>query len=108
MTLQLAYLVDSAQARIAVLDVTPTGDHYSGTICLDATPPPLRSLFEEFEERVEGQMFNLADESEEIIGALPLRVVFANGTEAYLQDLQVFPSTKRVSFKVRQASAAAK
>src|SRR3954471_6130778 len=108
MTAQPTYLVDQSSARIAVLNVTLTGDLYSGTICLDATPPQLQRLFEEFEEIVEGQMFSLADQIEEKIGAIPLRVVFANGMEAYVEDLQVYPSTKRVSFKLRQASAAAR
>jgi hypothetical protein len=52
-------------------------------------------------------MFSLADEIEEKIGAIPLRVVFPNGLTAYVDDLQVYPNTKRVSFKVRQTSASA-
>ncbi len=96
------YLVDESSARIAALDVKPSGDLYRGTICLDATPPQLKHLFEEFEENVEGQMFCLADEVEEKIAVMPLRVVFANGVAEYIEDLQVFPSTKRVSFKIRR------
>jgi hypothetical protein len=106
MTAQPSYLVDQSSTRIAVLHVTLIGDLYRGTICLDATPPQLKHLFEEFEENVEGQMFSLADEIEEKIGVIPLRVVFPNGMEAYVEDLQVYPSTKRVSFKIRQASTA--
>lgn len=102
------YLVDQSATKIAVLHVALVGDLYRGTICLDATPAPLKHLFEEFEENVEGQMFNLVDEIEEQIGMIPLRIVFANGTEASIEDLQVYPSTKRVSFKIRQASTAAK
>jgi hypothetical protein len=108
MTDQPMYLVDQSSKRVAVLHVAPTGDRYRGTIWLDATPAQLKHLFEEFEENVEGQMFSLADEVEEQIGMIPLRVVFANGTEAYVEDLQVYPSTQRVSFKIRQASPAAK
>ncbi len=108
MTDQPMYLVDQSSNRIAVLQVARDGDRYRGTICLDATPAPLKLLFEEFEENVEGQMFNLADEVEEQIRMLSLRVVFANGMEAHVEDLQIYPSTKRVSFKVRQASPAAR
>ena len=86
------------------MNVDPVGDRYRGTVCLDTTPLELKHLFEEFEENVEGQMFTLADEMEEKIGAIPLKVVFPNGMEAHVEDLQVYPSTKRVSFKVRQAS----
>ena len=107
MTTQLIYLVDPSSTRVATLHVEPAGEGYRGTVCLDATPPELLRLFEEFEENVEGQMFTLADEIEEKIGGIPLKVVFPNGTEAYVEELQVYPSTKRVSFKVRQAPAAA-
>jgi hypothetical protein len=107
MTTQPITLVDQSAKTVAVLNVELAGHHYRGTICLDAAPPELKHLFEEFEENVEGQMFSLADEIEEKIGAIPLRVVFPNGLTAYVDDLQVYPSTKRVSFKVRQASAAA-
>src|SRR5438552_3483287 len=102
MTTQPIYLVDQSSTRVAVLKVEAIGDRYRGTICLDGTPAGLKHLFEEFEENVEGQMFSLADEVEEKIGAIPLRVVFPNGMEAFVEDLQVYPSTKRVSFKVRQ------
>jgi hypothetical protein len=97
-------LVDKSSTRIAVLQVAPIGDLYRGTICLDAMPAQLQRLFEEFEESVEGQMFSLADEIEEKINAMSLRVEFANGMESYVEDLQVFPSTKRISFKTRQTS----
>lgn len=108
MTTQPIYLIDQSSTRMATLHVTAIGDLYRGTICLDATPTQLKRLFEEFEENVEGQMFSLADEIEEKIAAIPLRVVFANGMEAYVKDLHVYPSTKRVSFKIRQTSTVAR
>jgi hypothetical protein len=107
-TTEAIYLVDHSSTKIAVLNVEAGGDRYHGTICLDWTPPELKQLFAEFEENVEGQMFSLADEIEEKIALIPLRVVFPNGMEAYLDDLQVYPSTKRVSFKIRQAPACAR
>jgi hypothetical protein len=87
MTAQLTYLVDPSLARIATLNVRPEGDLYRGTINLDAAPAHLKRLFEEFEENVEGQMFSLADEVEAKIEALRLKVVFADGTEAPVEDL---------------------
>lgn len=108
MTTQPIYLVDQSSARVAVLNVALIGDHYRGTICLDATPPELKHLFEEFEENVEGQMFSLADEVEEKIGEVPLKVVFPNGMEACVEELHVYPSTNRVSFKICGAATAAK
>ena len=101
MTTQPVYLVDQCSSRVAALNVEPVGDCYLGTICLDRTPADLKHLFEDFEENVEGQMFSLADEVEEKIAIIPLRVVFPDGAEAYVEDLQVYPSTKKVSFKVR-------
>jgi hypothetical protein len=96
------YLLDQRNCRVAVLDVGFTGTHYEGTIALEQTPPELKRLFEEYEEVVEGQMFGLLDGIEERIGAIPLKVSFENGTEADVEDLQVFPSTGAVSFKTRQ------
>jgi hypothetical protein len=107
MTPQSIRLVDQPSTTVAVLNVALIGDRYRGTICLDATPSELKHLFEEFEENVEGQMFTLADEIEEKIGEIPLKVVFPGGMEACVENLQVYPSTNRVSFKIRQTSTAA-
>ena len=104
MLTQRGYLLGPTSARVAVLDVTLVGDLFSGTICLDATPPELEHHCQEFEEMVEGQVFEVADEIEEKIGKLRLRVAFANGPEADVSDLQVYPSTKRVSFGIRQSA----
>ncbi len=96
-------LIDTNGAQIATLDVQLREDHYEGTISLDATPRQIRQLFEQFEEIVEGQMFSLLDDIEEKIGTISLRVRFDDGGEAPVADLQVFPSTNAVSFKIRQA-----
>ncbi len=97
-------LVDRSSARIAELDVTEVGDSYRGLIDLDSTPPLIRQLFERFEELVESQVFNVADEVEDKIAELALKAVFPNGKEAFVDDLQVYPSTRRVSFKAGHRS----
>ena len=102
MTNRPLHLMDQNSARVAALEVQLRDDHFEGTISLDTLPPQLRHLFEEFEEIVEGQMFGLLDDIEERIGAVSLRAVFENGAVADVIDLQVFPSTKAVSFKTRQ------
>jgi hypothetical protein len=102
MTIRPLHLIDQASAKVAALEVYFRDDHFEGTISLDATPPQLRELFEQFEEVVENQVFSLLDDIEEKIAAIPLRAVFENGAEADVVDLQVFPSTKAVSFKTRQ------
>ena len=57
-------------------------------------------MFEEFEELVNDQLFTHVDEIEEKIGALRLKAVFDTDHEAYVKDLQVFPGTGCVSFKL--------
>lgn len=99
---QTANLLDPAGNVVATARVTDEGVHYGGTIDLRGTPPSLRALFEEFEENVNGQMFTFVDEVEEKIGALRLKAVFDAGHEAYVKDLQVFPSTGGVSFKLAE------
>ena len=103
MNLRPVYLIDSRSSiKVAALDVRLVGDHFEGTISLDVMPPQLTRLFEEFEEIVEGQMFSLLDDIERKIGEAPLRILFDNGGEAEIADLQVFPSTGAVSFEARQ------
>lgn len=102
MTSRPIYLLDQAKRRVATLNVNYTGTHYEGTISLDHTPPELRQLFKEYEEIVEGQMFSLLDAIEEKINIVSLKVAFENGTEASVEDLQVFPSTGEVCFKTLQ------
>src|SRR4051812_21283473 len=105
MTLRPTHLIDQNSAKAGTLDVVFRDGHFEGTISLGITPPQLRQLFEQFEEIVEGQMFSLLDAIEEKIEDIPLRVVFENGMEASITDLQVFPSTNSVSFKTRQPMA---
>jgi hypothetical protein len=63
-------------------------------------PVPLRRLFEEYEEIVNSQTFSLLDEVEEKIENLHLKVAFEDGYEAALADVQIYPSTNKVSFQV--------
>ncbi len=72
---------------------------YEGTVSLETMPADLQSLFKEYEEVVEGQMFSILDGVEAKIEAVDFKVSFADGTEAPVEDLQVFPSTGAVSFK---------
>jgi hypothetical protein len=104
MTQRPIRLIDQDSARLATLDVQFRDDHFEGTISLEATPPYLRQLFEQFEEVVEGQMFSLLDAIEEKIEAARLRVLLEDGAEACVTDLQVFPSRNAVSFKTCQAA----
>ncbi|MBX9677979.1 MAG: hypothetical protein K2X38_04385 [Gemmataceae bacterium] len=93
-------LIDQSRTVLATAQVADEGDHYGGTINLRLTPANLRALFDEFEEIVNGQMFVFLDDIQEKIGALPIKAVFDDESEVYVKDLQVFPSTGDVSFKL--------
>jgi hypothetical protein len=98
-------LIDPSRTVLAVAQVVPEGEHYGGAIDLARTPAEVRAVFDEFEEVVNGQMFSFLDEVQARIGSLALKAVFDDGTEVGVKDLQVFPSTGDVSFKVAGASA---
>jgi hypothetical protein len=85
---------------LATTQVADQGGYFGGTIDLRSTPAHLRALFEEFEEIVNGQMFVFLDEIQAKIGSLPIKAVFDDGFEVYVKDLQVFPSTGDISFRL--------
>jgi len=100
MNTQHVQLVDPSRAVLAVAQVADEGGYFGGTIDLRSTPAHLRALFGEFEEIVNGQMFVFLDEIQERISSLPITVVFDDGLEVHIKDLQVFPSTGDISFRL--------
>lgn len=102
MATQTVKLIDPARKVVATAQVADEGAYYGGTIDLRDTPPSLRALFEEFEEIVNGQMFAFLDDIQERIETISLKAVFDSGQEAHAKDLQVFPSTGDVSFKLAE------
>src|SRR5262245_36139771 len=107
MKTRMVKLIDKNKSLIAVAQVSDEGAHFGGTIDLSATPAPVRALFEEFEELVNDQVLSLLDEIQAKIGTLSIKAVFDDGAEAAVKDLQVYPSTGDVSFKVVGAQALA-
>lgn len=101
-------LIDHARHVLAVAQVAEEGDHYGGTIDLRCAPAGLRALFDEFEEIVNGQMFSFLDEVQEKVGSLAIKALFENGHEVEVKDLQVFPRTGEVSFKLAEVRAPSK
>jgi hypothetical protein len=95
-------LIDSSRKVLATARVAEEGDRYGGTIDLCCTPASVRALFAEFEEIVNGQMLSFLDEIQDKIGALSVRAVFPSGREAAVKDLQVYPSTGEVSFRLAE------
>jgi hypothetical protein len=100
MTDQTITIIDQAGHAVATAQVAERWGDFAGPIDLSPMPVALRKMFEQYEEIVNGQMFGLLDEIEQQIGDFALRVVFGEGPEVDVEDLQIFPSTGRVSFKV--------
>lgn len=105
METRIVKLIDPSRNVVATAQVADEGAYYGGTIDLRQTPVSLRALFEEFEEIVNGQMFAFLDDIQERIDSCGLKAVFDRGKEVYVKDLQVFPSTGDVSFKLAEVSA---
>src|SRR5688500_3869063 len=100
MNKQTVKLIDQSRNLVGVAQVSDEGAYFGGTIDLAETPSALRALFDEFEEIVNGQMLSFLDAIQERLAAPSPRAVFDTGREAYVRDLQVFPSTRDVSFKL--------
>jgi hypothetical protein len=93
-------LIDQGRQVIATAQVAEQDGAFIGRIDLSPMPVPLRRLFEEYEEIVNTQTFSLLDEIEQKVENLHLKVVFEDGYEAALADVQIYPSTNKVSLQV--------
>lgn len=100
MSLQQVTIIDQKRQVVATAQVTEQDGTFTGRIDLSPMSVPRRRQFEAYEEIVSQQMFSLLDEMEEKIEAMLLKVRFADGHVAPLADLQIYPSTKKVSFKL--------
>jgi hypothetical protein len=100
MNLKTIRLIGGVGRLLAVTRVVDKGGYYVGTVDLNATPADVRALFELFDELVNTQQFTNADEVESKIDALSIRAIFEDGGATSTADLQVYPSTGDVSFKV--------
>jgi hypothetical protein len=104
MTPQTITLIDSSRTVVATAQAVTKDGRLAGEIDLGPMPDPLRRTFEEFEEIVNGQMFSLLDAIESRIAALHFTAVLQDGREVVPEDLQIYPSGKRVSFAVGKES----
>jgi hypothetical protein len=100
MTLQRVTLIDQERQVIARAEVAEQDGAFVGRIDPGLMPMPLRQLFEEYEEIVNTRTFSLLDGIEEKIENLHLKGMFEDGYEVTLTDVQIYPSTNRVSFQV--------
>ena len=97
---QSVTLIGQDRQVVATAQVGEQDGIFIGRIDLSPTPVTLRRLLEEYEEIVTTQTFSLLDEIEEKIEALHLKVVFEDGSEAALADVQIYPSVNKMSFHV--------
>ena len=100
MTSQRVTLIAQGQQVVGTAQVAEQDGTFIGRIDLRLMPIPLQHLFEEYEEIVKTHMLSLLDAIEEQIEAFHLKGVFEDGHEATLTNVQIYPSTKKVSFQV--------
>ena len=106
MSSQRVTVIDQSQQVVATVQVSEQDGYLAGRIDLGSMPATLQHQFEEYEGMVNQQMFSFLDDLEEKIERLFLKAVFADGNVAQLTDVQIYPSTKSVSFKVVAARIA--
>ena len=100
MRTQMVKLIDSSCTVVATAQMVVYGAGYRGRIDLSLMPAKFQQKFGEYEEIVNGQMFSLLDEIEGQIGAMRLKIRFDTGYEIETEDLQIYPSTNRISCKL--------
>jgi hypothetical protein len=85
-----------AVARVAV---SKGADGFSGTANVALMPLMLRRLFDRYKEIVAGQILTLLDEIEADIAEAGWSVALGGQPSFDVSDLQLFPSTGRISFQ---------
>jgi hypothetical protein len=100
MLVKLVKIVDLTQNIVAIAEVQSQGNYYSGSVNVDRMPQPLLSQFEEYESLINDQVFSLLDQIEEKIDVNSFAVIFDENTKCYIEDLQILPSSRMISFKV--------
>lgn len=106
MSSQRFTIIEQSRQVVATVQVSEQDDCLAGQIDLGSMPATLQHQFGEYEEMVNQQMFSFLDDLEEKIKRLFLKAVFVDGNVAQLTDVQIYPSTKSVSFKVVAAKIA--
>src|SRR5262249_21618133 len=96
-------IVDECNNVVATALVAEQDGLLRGQIDLGPMPAELRRRFLEYEEIIRDQVFSLLDDMEERIAATCFRAILDGGQEAAIEDLQIYPSTGRVSFRIVQS-----
>lgn len=103
---QRVTIINQSRQVVATAQVSEQDGCLAGRIDPGSMPATLQHQFEEYEEMVNQQMFIFLDDLEEKIERLFLKAVFADGRVIQLTDVQIYPSTQSVSFKVVAARIA--
>ncbi|NRD53694.1 hypothetical protein HRD49_08750 [Corallococcus exiguus] len=96
-------LVDAQGNLIGRVSVSAEGSLWSGEIDLSGAAPSLVSLFTEFEELVNDQVLSLLDEMETQVARLGPRFRIAEEEALPVEDLQIYPALRVVSFRTPHA-----
>jgi hypothetical protein len=100
MLVKLVKNVGLIQNIVAIAEVQNRGNYYSGSVNIDQMPQPLLSLFEEYEYLVNNQVLSLLDRIEDEIDINSFVVIFDEDIKFYIDDLQILPSSRMISFKL--------
>ncbi len=95
------WLVDAQERMLALIEIeSMKGDVYCGQIIKNSFATEIQTIFDEFDEIVNGQMFSFLDEIEAKIHSLDLRVVEHLGYPPIpVNDLQI-STDGGISFRV--------
>lgn len=97
---QIVKILDRSCNVVAIAQVAAHGQRFSGSIDLSPMPVSLRKKFEEYEQIVNEQAFSLLDAIETQISNLIPKVILEGGAEVAVEDLQIYPVSRRVSFSI--------
>jgi hypothetical protein len=106
MSHQNVKITDQFGKILANAQVKETDDCWQGTFSFNNFTPEILSVFEEWEEIVNGQMLSFLDEIQQKISRLSILAVFEDGRTFWTRDLQIYPSTSEISFKTLEVPRA--
>lgn len=92
-------LYDHSHNLLATATVIRYGDRYIGTADTAKMPPSARRIFERFEKLMDDQVVSILEAAAQEIALMDIISVSDDGTVASLEDVQILPRARTVSFK---------
>lgn len=96
----IGQLLDGEDQYLATVDVELAGGVYEGRVVDFVLGRGILELFSEYEYFVVSQLFSGLGDVERRVEALGVVFVPRSGDRVLLTDLQIYPSTRAVSFRV--------